>query len=166
MHLAEFSIPLRRSNAISSFPPARFRDGQSQMSTIAICHDVGIITLLIAQRQQYAGDDHVQDATASPVKRHENCQLSLQSPVLRVCTTMWQGPLRMTSVFCAFWNIGTCRCISACTFASGLENQIWISLRLLYCLDGSTVVATHCHIGDPIDVLDLWDLNGFLYFRV
>ena len=26
------------------------------------------------------------------------------------------------------------------------------------------VVATHCHIDDPIDVLDLSDLNGSLYF--
>ena len=25
-------------------------------------------------------------------------------------------------------------------------------------------VATHCHIDDQIDVLDQWDLQGFLYF--
>ena len=29
-----------------------------------------------------------------------------------------------------------------------------------------TLIATHCHIDDPFDVLDLWDLSSFLYFRV
>ena len=47
-----------------------------------------------------------------------------------------------------------------------LKLKLSIFLRLPYRPDGSTVVVTHCHIDDPIDVLDLWDLNGFLYFRV
>ena len=41
-----------------------------------------------------------------------------------------------STVFCT-WLVGTWRC---------------------------TVVATHCHIDDPNDVLDLWDLHGSLYF--